>query len=119
MEEALRALIAPLCPVHWGAVPQAARPPLIRLRKISGGVDLTQDGWRKPGRARVQADVYGRSYEDTSALVRRLVDELVGRSGGGFERIAIAGEIDLPTTDAGGNVVQHRTSVDLIIHWRG
>lgn len=113
------ALIAPLCPVHWGAVPQAARPPLIRLRKISGGVDLTQDGWRKPGRARVQADVYGRSYKETREIVQRLVDELVGRSGGGFERIAVASETDLPTTDAGGNVVQHRTSVDLIIHWRG
>lgn len=119
MDAALQALLAPICPTFWVTAPQTARPPVIILTKVSGGMSLTQDGWSRARSSRVQADVYGRHQAETRLLTRRLIQHLSGRTTGQFERIAVENERDLPGADALGNVVEFRTVVDLMIHWRG
>lgn len=119
MDSALQALLAPICPTFWVTAPQTARPPVIILTKVSGGMSLTQDGWSRPRPARVQADVYGRHQAETRLLTRRLIQHLSGRTTGHFEKIAVENERDLPGADALGNVVEFRTAVDLMVHWRG
>lgn len=117
MEEALRAILTPLCPVHWGMAPQGSVRPFIVLTRVSGGRNYTTDGLTGPRAARVQADCYATSYGATRTLARRLVQTVDGYRAGPFGAIFIESEQDLPAADAEGNMTSFRTSVDLLIHY--
>jgi hypothetical protein len=119
MEDALAELIASICPVYWYGAPQPVRPPVIVLTKISGGLDYTLDGVTQRRPVRVQADVYGADNAEMRVLTGRLIHRVSGRQTRRFAAIFVESERDFPGPDAGGNRTEFRTSVDLMIHWRG
>lgn len=119
MEDALAEMIGTICPVYWYAAPQTARPPVIVLTRVSGGIDYGIDGTTLRRPARVQADVYGGGNAEMRQMAARLIHRVSGRQTGPFAAIFVEREQDFPGPDAGGNQVEFRTSVDLMIHWKG
>lgn len=117
MEEALRALLLRLAPVHWGMAPQGSVRPFIVLTRISGGRDYTSDGISGPSAARVQVDIYAATYGATRRLARQVIREVDGLRREPFMAIFVESEQDLPSADAEGNTTSFRTSVDLLIHY--
>ncbi len=116
MEEALRALLLPVIPVHWSMAPQGSIRPFAVLSRVSGGRDYTTDGRSSSRPARVQVDVYGETYAQTKLLARRVTQQVSGRRLDGFAAIMVVGEIDNPAGDAIGSGTDFRTVIDLMIH---
>lgn len=115
MEEALRAMLLSVAPVHWGMAPQGAARPFIVLTRISGVRTYSNDGQDAVAQSRVQADVYADSYGATKAVARRLVSAVSGRRAGVIRAVFIDNERDLPAADAEGDAL-FRKSVDLMVH---
>ena len=116
MEEALRALLKHVAPVHWGMAPQGSLRPFVVLTVVNGQRGHTSDGILGPRETRVQADVYGETYAATKILARRVIAEADGRRAPELQAIFVVSEQDLPGADAEGNLTQFRTSIDIIVH---
>lgn len=117
MEEALRAMLLAVAPVHWGMAPQGSLRPFVVLNRVDAVRGYSHQGKDANVAARVQADIYGSTYAVTRLLARRLIAEISGRRAGVISAVFVDDDRDFPTADE-GMAPSYRTSVDLIIHYQ-
>jgi len=119
MEDDVTALLAQVAGgcCYWGRAPQTAPYPFVVLTLISGPRNYVHKGPSGWVRARVQADVYAKTYVEVFSLSRHLIGALSGRSQGSIRSIMVMNERDLPATDAGDVEDLFRRSVDLNVNF--
>lgn len=127
MKEALRALllsdpgVTALIDtrVSWGMLSRKSALPALVLTRISGGHDYVMQGTSPPFEARVQADCWGRTYADATALSRAVKAALSGYSGSEgntvFQGVFLDAEHELPDDATEAVDVLYRVCLDFRI----
>ena len=103
--------------IYWVERPQSSALPAITLQTVDDRMPQHMKGFDGLDVARVQVDVWGRTYAEVRPIVRAAIDALAPANtsnGVRFERAFVDGVRDLGEQTE--TVFVHRTAVDLIVH---
>lgn len=104
--------------VNWIERPQGSTLPAVTLQVISPGREYTYAGASGTASPRVQADCWGRTYQEAKLLSRALIACVEQREtvrGIRFAPAFIDAARDMPTEELDGGAKVYRVSIDAIV----
>ncbi|TFL16436.1 hypothetical protein [Jannaschia formosa] len=117
MEEQLYSVLSGLgYTTSWGGLGQGTALPRIALYRVSGLDAVTLQGRSGFVEGRVQADIYGKTYQQAVTASRAVTAAVSGYRGGPIWHAQVVNIRDRPE-EGGGDVIQ-RVSLDIAVLYR-